>query len=289
MVNDRPRRINILQVLLAVGVLVLFVGAYVASLNFYFNEGAQRSSAFTSGSEDPNNISAITYITGVDPIKGEMSARTEFSPNGNISNEDNFTLSRDVNVFLTNSGGKQEHEYKKGKPMNPIDAVVSFNNTRPTDYPFDVHTANFEVVVTGNEDGVIPLNIDFSAAVPGFNIDAVENKVSAGLPNYFSVDVRVSRSTTTKIFSIFIMGAMWIVSLSVMFMTWVIFTRRRKMETVIFTFVSTLIFALPAVRNIQPGVPPIGALSDFIAFFWAEVIAIVCLLIVVYCWLRPDP
>ena len=30
-----------------------------------------------------------------------------------------------------------------------------------------------------------------------------------------------------------------------------------------------MLFALPAVRNVQPGSPPIGCTSDFMAFFWA--------------------
>lgn len=29
-----------------------------------------------------------------------------------------------------------------------------------------------------------------------------------------------------------------------------------------------MLFALPAVRNVQPGNPPIGCTADFIAFFW---------------------
>lgn len=285
------RKFNIRQIVVLVVLLALFIAAYSTALSFYFNEGAQRSSEFSSSSTSPDNVTAITYVTGIDPIKGEMINRTEFQPSGSISAGDNFTLAQDLNIFVTNSGGKQEHDYKKGKVMNAIDAAVAFTSTRPTDYPFDVHTANFEVLVTAtaSEETIIPLNMNFSAAMPGFNIDAIENKASEGIPNYFSVDITIGRSTTTRIFAIFIMAAMWIVSLSVLFMTWVIFTRRRKMETTIFTFISTLIFALPAVRNIQPGIPPIGTLSDFIAFFWAEIMAIACLLVVVYCWLRKDP
>jgi hypothetical protein len=33
-----------------------------------------------------------------------------------------------------------------------------------------------------------------------------------------------------------------------------------------------LLFAFAIVRNAQPGTPPIGTYSDFISFFWAEVI-----------------
>jgi hypothetical protein len=47
-------------------------------------------------------------------------------------------------------------------------------------------------------------------------------------------------------------------------------------------------FAFAAVRNAQPGTPPIGTYSDFISFFWAEVIIALCLIILVFTWLlRP--
>jgi hypothetical protein len=30
-----------------------------------------------------------------------------------------------------------------------------------------------------------------------------------------------------------------------------------------------MIFALPAIRNVQPGSPPIGCTADYLGFFWA--------------------
>ena len=35
----------------------------------------------------------------------------------------------------------------------------------------------------------------------------------------------------------------------------------------------SLIFGLPALRNIQPGIPPPGTFGDSIAFTWAEIAA----------------
>ena len=35
-----------------------------------------------------------------------------------------------------------------------------------------------------------------------------------------------------------------------------------------------LIFALPTIRNCQPGIPPIGTVTDIGCFFWVELIAI---------------
>src|SRR6185437_14931326 len=59
----------------------------------------------------------------------------------------------------------------------------------------------------------------------------------------------------------------------------------RKIEISMFSFLGALLFAFPALRNSQPGTPPIGTMSDFIAFFWAEVIIALSLLSVVLRWI----
>jgi hypothetical protein len=47
----------------------------------------------------------------------------------------------------------------------------------------------------------------------------------------------------------------------------------------------SLIFGLPAPRNPQPGVPPVGAFGDYISFIWAEIIVGVSAIIIIWTWL----
>jgi Domain of unknown function (DUF4436) len=47
----------------------------------------------------------------------------------------------------------------------------------------------------------------------------------------------------------------------------------------------TLIFGLPALRNARPGVPPLGAISDYISFIWAENIVALSAIIIMWAWL----
>jgi hypothetical protein len=84
------------------------------------------------------------------------------------------------------------------------------------------------------------------------------------------------------------MFLMWGVTIGVMLLVSSVLLRGRKIEVGMFSFLAALLFALIAVRNSQPGVPPIGTYSDFISFFWAEVILALCLLTLVFTWLlRP--
>src|SRR6266850_516258 len=132
----------------------------------------------------------------------------------------------------------------------------------------------------------IPIGVDFVGSIPGFKIDAAKAKESTN--DYVGIDMTISRAATTKFFSFFVMALMWGLTLGVLFLTLSVVLRGRKVELAMFSFTAALLFAFAAVRNAQPGTPPIGTYSDFISFFWAEVIIALCLIILVFTWLlRP--
>ncbi len=132
----------------------------------------------------------------------------------------------------------------------------------------------------------IPIGVDFVGSIPGFKIDAAKAKEST--EDYVGIDMTIARASTTKFFSFFVMAMMWGLTLGVMFLTLSVVLRGRKVELAMFSFTAALLFAFATVRNAQPGTPPIGTYSDFISFFWAEVIIALCLIILVFTWLlRP--
>jgi hypothetical protein len=100
--------------------------------------------------------------------------------------------------------------------------------------------------------------------------------------------MNIARAATTKFFSFFVMIMMWGLTIAVLLLTLSVVLRGRKVELAMFSFTAALLFAFATVRNAQPGTPPIGTYSDFISFFWAEVIIALCLVGLVFTWLlRP--
>jgi hypothetical protein len=53
-----------------------------------------------------------------------------------------------------------------------------------------------------------------------------------------------------------------------------------------FSWLAALLFAMVPLRSAMPGAPPIGALSDVLAFFWAEMLIALSLVLIVFTWLR---
>jgi hypothetical protein len=62
-------------------------------------------------------------------------------------------------------------------------------------------------------------------------------------------------------------------------------THGPKVDLVPLSISISLIFGLPALRNVQPGVPPVGAFGDYLSFIWAEIIVGLSAIIIIWTWL----
>lgn len=137
-------------------------------------------------------------------------------------------------------------------------------------------------------DNSIPIGVDFFGSIAGLKIQAEKTKESD--EEYVGIDMTFTRASTVKFFSIFVMVMMWGVTIIVLMMAFSIAARGRKIEVGLFSFLSALIFAFVALRNAQPGSPPIGSYSDYLSFFWAEILIALSLLTIIGVWLsRPLP
>jgi hypothetical protein len=332
------------EIIIGVALIVIFAVAMIVVLNIYKNEGEKRSATISEeGEKDPNHIEVFVKLLGVDPTKGDVTARLEFAPHGSYDKEETGLLVRPLKLFVNSATGKQEHEFPKDKRMNPVDITISMYDGLVTDYPFDRHKAFLELYFTDApakpaaagadkasaasssaatpaatpaegtggaaatptpvaadqnttapatkdadkaDDDDVSLAVDFYGSIPGMKIAAAKTKESTD--DYVGIDMDISRSSTVIFFSLFISFLMWGAAIAVLLLVLSILLRGRKIEVGMFSFLSALLFAMVAVRNSQPGVPPVGTFSDFTYFFWAEVILALCLMTILITWLvRP--
>jgi hypothetical protein len=277
--------------------LVIFAAAYVYVLHAYKNEGNNRAAELVADTQKAgeNRIDVSGRIVTADPIKGDVVVRLEFVPHGSFASNDGDTLSRDLDLSVSSATGKNVHEFKKGRRMGPVEAVVEIYDGEPMDYPFDNHSAELSFFFEpsagkGAEPAAaeaIPMAVDMRGSVAGLRLDTEYAKENT--PDHAVIDINIQRASTAVFFSVFIMIAMWALVIGVISLVYRVFAGHRKIEISMFSFLGALLFAFPALRNSQPGTPPIGTMSDFIAFFWAEVIVALSLLAVVLRWIIRGP
>jgi hypothetical protein len=277
--------------------LLIFAAAYVWMLNAYKSESNNRAVGLPVDEKHvapENRIDVTAKIVTADVMKGDLVLRLAFTPHGSFASSDGV-LARDLDFYVSSATGKNIQEFKKGKRMNPVEAVVEIYEGEPMDYPFDIHSAElsffFEPAAKAGETGgteAIPMEVTLNGAVAGLAIEAGYDK-DHNKPDSAVIDIDIKRAPTAVFFSVFIMIAMWCLTIGVLALVYRVFAGHRKIEISMFSFLGALLFAFPALRNSQPGTPPIGTMSDFLAFFWAEVIIALSLLSVVLRWIIRGP
>jgi len=283
-------------IFIIIGIL-LFFAAFIYSYNIYKTEGEKRS-VFVEKAPEGNTdfIEILAYIVSIDPIKGDMTVRLDFQPKGALANEKGM-LNEEVDLYVNSLTGKQEYSFTKGKIINPIDVTLNLYDGLVTDYPFDKHKADLIVVtaskqkqskteVNTEEDGDVSIDniVNFSGSVTGYKIDAELEKSSPDNTTELYIDI--ARAGSTKFFSVLVMIIMWVLISMLFLLIFDILVRGRKIEIAMFTFASAMLFAFPAFRNMMPLSPPIGAFPDYVAFFWAEGMAALTLVLLILTWFK---
>jgi hypothetical protein len=98
----------------------------------------------------------------------------------------------------------------------------------------------------------------------------------------------LSRSEEAMIISMLAMVLMMVLSISIYIMTLKATRPGAGLELVPLSLAMSLLFGLPALRNIQPDVPSIGMRGDLIPLMSAEVIVAVSIVVIAWTWiLRP--
>ena len=124
---------------------------------------------------------------------------------------------------------------------------------------------------------------DLSASIPGFKFDG--EIVETGQEQVTGIQLKLRRANNVIVASLGIQLMMVLLALSMLAM--VLFgTMKGKGAAIDPLYIApVLIFGLPALRDTQPGVPPLGAFSDYLSYMWAEWIVAACTIISIWTWI----
>jgi hypothetical protein len=99
------------------------------------------------------------------------------------------------------------------------------------------------------------------------------------------IHMHLRRSSNVILISLTIMLMMMALAVGIMAMALEIVGGTRRMANFHVPMAVSLIFGLPALRNVQPGIPPVGTFGDSVAFIWAEVAAAGSAIALIIHWL----
>jgi hypothetical protein len=297
-------------------IVVILVGLYVMVLYVRRYETGFRLMRLQETSLSADYVKVAIRIISVNTDTDEITARFDFQPVGRFA-KDEVTPTVNLKVLLNSVKGAQELEFSRGKRMHPVDAVFSTAGNQ-SDYPFDHHQTALWLLLTTparlqspeaplpskarkggkkvpapaesafgtavlQENDSVPVVVDLTASVSGFrftgNIRRNETREVTG------IHLNFTRSYSVKTLSIAVMTMMSALAWSVFVMTLRVTRPERMLDLVPLSLAMSLLFGLPALRSIQPNVPPIGALGDYLSFIWAELVVAFSAVVIIWTWI----
>jgi hypothetical protein len=225
-----------------------------------------------------------------------------------------------LKFYVNNFPGQQEFDFPVGQGMTRIEATVPLEGDLNR-YPFDKYECNIWLFVDTppppkapqasqvahdnaplNNDKVdvaeaelaldkdslqknlpVPLSISVSASTPGvkYSGEVIRTKDSSAT----RVHLNLARPYNVINTSITVMILMMGLALAIVAMVVNRIMSRDTSNLLPLSLSISLIFGLPALRNIQPGVPSVGVLGDYFSFIWAELFVAASAIIMIWTWL----
>ena len=306
-----PKKIGRLKRLLLFSILAF---VYCIVLLRSLNEGSRRSLQLRDDTDAADHVVISVLVTGVNPATQELTVQISFRPQGALA-QDEVTPAVDLKLLTNNVRNQQQFDFPKGKRMNRIEAVFPLNGEL-NKYPFDHYGTTLWFLITtptrkaqpqmakipegaeqptprGDQLAVgttdlqqsttVPLTISLSASTPGIKFEGSVSRESSR--KVTGIELKIRRADSVIAVSFLLMMLMSGLALSLLAMVVKVTTSSPKLDLVPLSFSISLIFGLPALRNVQPGVPPVGAFGDYVSFIWAEISVGLSAIVIIWTWL----
>jgi hypothetical protein len=304
---NRPRRFWIL-------IFLLILVVYSAVVFRGFTESTRRSLLLRDETDAADRVSISIVTTNANPATHELTAQVSFRLSGNIA-KDEVTPAVDLHLLINNFRGEQEFEFAKDKRMSRIEVVFPLNGDL-NKYPLDRYDTTVRLLMTTParnaqpevptipasitqhthptdelavspsallQNAPVALSISLSASVPGIRFEGNVSRGSSQEPT--GIELHLTRANNVIAVSLIVVLMMTALSMSLLAMAIRAMTTVERTDLLPLSVSISLIFGLPALRNIQPGVPPVGALVDYVTFIWAELIVAASAVIIMWTWL----
>ncbi|MGH3726307.1 MAG: DUF4436 family protein [Mycobacterium sp.] len=278
-----------------ISLAVLVVVAACLSVALYWFERDRGDRATVLGETgNPDHMTVTLLVQKVDPSTARISAQLQLRGEGDLVDE-HHNLKQDA-TLVSNAVTNPTVVAKANERPEYVSVQFALRDGVITDYPFDSYTSNFVfrvLVGDGPNRHTVPVRVVFN------NIDAFfkmapsqEESIQVHKGNgqvktitppqsVFVATTAVERSSSTLVFAVFIMVFMWCLTVAALIAAWYVGSGKLGLFWSALGFLGTLLFALIPLRNAVPGDPPIGSLIDFGAFFIAEGVVSISMIITV--------
>jgi hypothetical protein len=291
--NGSPRLPSVARL---TSLALLVITLTVLSISFYWLEHHKgRHPTVLGDTANPDHVTVTVLIQNVDPSTARISAQLELRGAGSLVDERTHDLKEDA-TLVSNAVTNPTMVSKANERPEFVAVQFALRDGVITDYPLDSYTANFYfrvLVGNGTNQHAVPVRVVFNNIDAFFKVapqqeqsievhrGGADAKTITAPQSLFAATASVERSTSTVMFAGFIMMFMWCLTIAALIAAWFVASGKLGLFWSALGFLGTLLFALIPLRNAVPGDPPIGSLIDFAAFFIAEGVVSISMIVTV--------
>ncbi|HEY6376930.1 MAG TPA: DUF4436 family protein [Edaphobacter sp.] len=301
---------KIILVIFAIGIIAF----YVTVVWMGVTEESRRSLIIVKSSASNDDFVTIDVrVTSVNTSQGLLYERIRLVPMGRFA-LDKATPATDLRLLINSLTGKQVVIFPKGERIAPIE-VSSLLYGNQNRYPFDHYSTDIELLVTapmrnkvqslpvqklddtadplatalvvGTNDldrsETIPISETLTASFQGIKFDGTITEDNTYKLMHTTIAIR--RANNVISVSLIVMTVMFVLAVSIMGMVFQLTASPGVVNLRPLSLSVALIFGLPALRNVQPNVPGMGVLSDYISFIWAEIMVSISAITLAWVWI----
>lgn len=298
---------------------VIFILLYAVSVTFYNRTLPDRADAFFAD-PPPNGVAVLVIMNEAKFTTDRLTADVEILLGEELQDVSGPApvSTRDITVTINPVVGRSEFTIPRGTTLPVNGSTTLFMQGAPYTYPFDAYRATFVTTAQeiGEDGALVRLPTIAQMLVPegfvGWRIKTLYPATEEGLPelnslmageqgsaaiqgrpstidgtNWAKLELRRSWSTVfIALFFLFLMVLLTVLSLST---SRAVQIGKKELNIGMTGWLVGLLFAMPALRNLLPGAPPIGSWIDILVFFWAVMAVMISLASFVIYWLRNGP
>jgi hypothetical protein len=253
------------QALLLLLAVIVLLGLMAITAVSFEEEG------HASGVSGDRNLADGVRIHGnlekMIPGDDQLVVRLEFEPRGRFA-QDRVFLAQRVRLVAVGGAGLVDESFAAGGVMTPRTLPVALEGGDVSQYPFDSYTALLGVRVLTSDGAAVPSVLVVDGSIHGYSVDIANPTREPNGGN--DLTISVSRGPATWIFAVFIMLLMWTVTGLALVLAAKLIRINAAIDTPLISLLGVLLFAFTAIRNSMPNAPALGALADYLSYFWCE-------------------
>jgi len=132
---------------------------------------------------------------------------------------------------------------------------------------------------SGSQPQHVAVGLAQTAAVADVRIRTPQQEPPPDFALVLELSLVVRRINSIRVFSIAIVTIMWLLSSFLLALTLdIMFIKKRRVSAPFFAGSVTMLFALPGLRNAQPGVPPVTVVGDVVGYYINLLVVSTCVL-----------